>query len=143
MISFKYGIVDHTSGGLGNASIFPVEGVVALDLNNSNVDHFIDCISDIRPSNLMWEKENTTDPLMFRTRNTDNGSLRLQLSDARAVVGEADLGTYICRDRVTGDSASITLTGGLSTCTKGTLSHEAARWREDMQFLRLWTDGIM
>ena len=113
-ISFEYGIIDFSPGGDG-VVLFPVEGVVALDLDNTNnLNRFINCMSDIGPSNLVWEKKNTTDPLRFNTR-TISGSLRLQLSDtgAGAVVGEADLGAYICRDRVTGDNASITLSGGL------------------------------
>lgn len=110
-ISFEYGIIDFSPGGDG-VVLFPVEGVVALDLDNpNNLNRFINCMSDTGPSNLVWEKKNTTDPLRFNTR-TISGSLRLQLSDDGAVVGEADLGAYICRDRVTGDNASITLSGG-------------------------------
>ena len=91
-----------------------VEGVAVLDLGGTGVivNHFFQCnTSTGSVNNLRWERENGNLPRFPQTILVN--SQRLDMAPpGGSPVGYSDTGVYVCRDTVTGASASINITGG-------------------------------
>ena len=88
--------------------------MAVLDLGGTGVivNHFFQCnTSTGSVNNLRWERENGNLPRFPQTIIVN--SQRLDMAPpGGSPVGYSDAGVYVCRDTVTGASASINITGG-------------------------------
>ena len=93
--------------GVGRSTI-KVEGVAALYLQNSTVNHYFDC-NKTGSNHLIWEREGG--PLMFPVESIVNiNGIRMNMTG----IDYPDTGIYTCRDTEGGASVSVNITGGRS-----------------------------
>ncbi len=106
MLSFVHGRVSFSN--LDRNDNTDIDGVAAIDINDNEVNHYIDCRTTDNPADLVWERDGS--PVHFSTDLAPSeDALRLSLVD----VTSEDLGHYYdCRDTVTGESLSLKIEGG-------------------------------
>ena len=114
-LSIKQGQVIFTNGI--NIVVYDVEGVAVLNLSDTTINHYFDCVDSIGSSdNLVWLRggENVRFPLDPRPDNI----LRMNMSPENGMgVGSSDIGVYTCNNTQRGESVSINITGGRSVCS--------------------------
>ncbi len=93
-------------------TVVSVEGVGALNLSNTRIDHYFECGTTTgNVANLVWEK---LDGSMRFSTIIRNNKLRLDLTpNVQFSVSAIDLGVYSCRDSLTRESVSINIVEGI------------------------------